>query len=223
MMKLFLLHQFPVQLPELLKLAKKYQARVLIDDAHSTGVLGKKGSGTAEYFDQKGAVDIEIGTMSKALAGMGGFAVADAELVDYLRYYANSYVFAATIPAGVAAGLIKSIDLMQQEPERIQQLWANIHYFKSSLNKLGFNTEHSESAIIPVVIGDETKAMEMGRSIRQRGMFCQTVVFPGVAVGDARLRISILSTHTRKDLDQAIEILLESAYENKLFIQQESA
>ena len=149
---------------------------------------------------------------------MGGFVVGDHNVIEYLRYYANSYVFAATIPAGIAAGLIRCVELIQQEPERIAKLWWNIRYLRTSLQQHGFNTEHTESAIIPVVIGDEGKTMAMGRSVRKRGMFCQTVVFPGVAVGDARLRISVLSSHTQEDLDLAIGILLESARENQLVV-----
>lgn len=212
----FSMHGDIVHLPELLKLAQRYQARVLIDEAHSTGVLGTTGSGTTEHFQLKGRVDLEVGTMSKALGGQGGFVVGDAEVIDYLRYYANSYVFAATIPAPVAAGLNASLDIMAAEPERLARLWSNIDYLKASLDRLGFDTEQSNSAIIPVRIGDETLAMNMGRSLRRRGLYCQTVVFPGVAVGDARLRISVLESHTRQDLDQALDMLLAAAQENRL-------
>ncbi|GLR11774.1 8-amino-7-oxononanoate synthase [Chitinimonas prasina] len=213
----FSMHGDIAKLPEMVALARQYDARLLIDDAHATGVLGRRGSGTAEHFGLGHEVDLEVGTMSKALAGMGGFVVGDREVIDYLRFYANSYVFAATIPAGVAAGLIRSVELMEQEPERLETLWANIRYLRTALQAAGFNTEHSESAVIPIVIGDEQKTMAMGRSVRQRGLFCQTVVFPGVAVGDARLRVSVLSTHTREDLDQAIAIFTEAAEENQLF------
>jgi glycine C-acetyltransferase len=154
--------------------------------------------------------------MSKALGGQGGFVAGDKQVIDYLRFYANSYVFAATIPAPVVAGLITSLEVMQAEPDRLVRLWSNIRYFKGRLDALGFDTEHSESAIIPVVVGDEQRAMQLGRSVRRRGMFCQTVVFPGVAVGDARLRISVLESHTRADLDEAVQILCDAAEENGL-------
>lgn len=212
----FSMHGDVVKLPELMALARRYGARVLVDDAHSTGVLGASGSGTTEHFDMKGEVDLEVGTMSKALGGQGGFVVGDRQVIDYMRFYANSYVFAATIPAPVVAGLLASIEIMQSEPQRLTRLWDNIRYLKSRLDALGFDTEHSDSAIIPVVIGDEKRAMELGRSVRRRGMFCQTVVFPGVAVGDARLRISVLESHTRQDLDEAVQILTEAALENGL-------
>ncbi len=212
----FSMHGDVVRLPELLRLARQYGARVLVDDAHSTGVLGASGSGTTEHFHLKGEVDLEVGTMSKALGGQGGFVAGDKQVIDYLRFYANSYVFAATIPAPVAAGLITSVELMQSEPQRLARLWENIRYLKSRLDALGFDTEESDSAIIPVVIGDEKRAMELGRSVRRRGMFCQTVVFPGVAVGDARLRISVMESHTREDLDEAVRILVDAASENGL-------
>ncbi|MBI3898692.1 MAG: aminotransferase class I/II-fold pyridoxal phosphate-dependent enzyme [Gammaproteobacteria bacterium] len=212
----FSMHGDIAKLPDMIRLAKQYNARLLIDDAHATGVLGERGSGTAEHFGLKGAVDLEVGTLSKALAGMGGFVVGNRDVIDYLRFYANAYVFAAAIPAHVAAGLITSIEILQQEPERIEKLWSNIRYLRTALQQQGFDTEQSDSAIIPVAIGDEQKAMTFGRAVRRRGLFCQTVVFPGVAVGEARLRISVLTSHTREDLDQAVDILIEVACETRL-------
>lgn len=209
----FSMHGDIVRLPELVGLARRHGARVLVDDAHATGVLGATGSGTTEHFQMKGEVDIEVGTMSKALGGQGGFVVGDKEVIDYLRFFANAYVFAATIPAPVAAGLIESVRIMQSEPQRLARLWENIRHLKGRLDTLGFDTERSESAIIPVVIGDEQRAMALGRAVRRRGMFCQTVVFPGVAVGDARLRISVMESHTREDLDAAADIVREAAVE----------
>ncbi len=209
----FSMHGDIVDLPRLMKLAERYGARVLVDDAHATGVLGKTGSGTAEHFNMKGQVDLELGTMSKALSGLGGFVCADGEVVEYLRFYSNSYVFAATIPAAVAAGVIASIDVMLREPERLTKLWDNIYYFRTLLLNAGFDLEHSDSAIIPVVVGDDAKTLLFGRAVRARGLFCQTVVFPGVSVGDARLRISVTSEHTREDLDEAYTILVAAALE----------
>lgn len=209
----FSMHGDVVDLPRLVALAKQYGARVLVDDAHSTGVLGRTGSGTTEHFGMKGAVDLEVGTMSKTLAGVGGFVCGDEEVVDYLRFYSHSYVFAATIPAAVAAGLIAAIDVMEREPQRISKLWRNVHHLRGHLLEAGFDLEHSASAIIPVVVGDDRKTLEFGRAARARGMYCQTVVFPGVAVGDARLRISVSSEHTVDDLDEAAQILVDAAKE----------
>ncbi|GGX64170.1 aminotransferase class I/II-fold pyridoxal phosphate-dependent enzyme [Streptomyces hiroshimensis] len=209
----FSMHGDVCDLPEIVRLAKTYGARVMIDDAHATGVLGARGSGTAEHFGLKGEVDLELGTMSKTLAGMGGFVVGEEEVVEYLRYYSNSYVFAANIPAGVAAGLIASLDVIESEPERVKRLWANITVLRDRLRKVGFDLERTESAILPIVIGDERKAMEMGRAVRARGLFCQTVVYPGVPLGDARLRVSVTCEHTQQDLDLATEIFIESATE----------
>lgn len=209
----FSMHGDIVDLPRLMNLAERYGARVLVDDAHSTGVLGKTGSGTAEHFNMKGRVDLELGTMSKALSGLGGFVCADGDVVEFLRFYSNSYVFAATIPAPVAAGVIASIDVMLREPERLTMLWDNIYYFRTLLLNAGFDLEHSASAIVPIVVGDDAKTLLFGRAVRARGLFCQTVVFPGVSVGDARLRISITSEHTREDLDEAYAILVAAAQE----------
>ncbi|MET9559829.1 aminotransferase class I/II-fold pyridoxal phosphate-dependent enzyme [Streptomyces tauricus] len=209
----FSMHGDICDLPEIVRLAKEHGARVMIDDAHSTGVLGRRGSGTAEHFGLKGEVDLELGTMSKTLAGMGGFVVGDEEVVEYLRFYSNSYVFAANIPAGVAAGLIASIDVIESEPERITKLWHNIRLLRSQLADAGFDLENTRSAILPLVVGDERKAMELGRAVRARGLYCQTVVFPGVPLGDARLRVSITSEHTPEDLETAAGIFVEAARE----------
>jgi glycine C-acetyltransferase len=216
----FSMHGDIVNLPRLVELGQQYGARVLVDDAHSTGVLGESGSGTAEHFGMKGSVDLELGTMSKALASVGGFVCADEEVVEYLRFYSNSYVFAATIPAAVAAGVIASIDVMEREPQRLSRLWSNIHLLRSHLLGAGFDLERSNSAIVPVVVGDDRKTLEFGRAVRARGMYCQTVVFPGVAVGDARLRISVTSEHTEEDLDLAAQILIDAAREVNISVMQ---
>jgi glycine C-acetyltransferase len=209
----FSMHGDICRLPEIVRLAKKYDAKVLVDDAHATGVLGATGAGTAEHFDLKGKVDLELGTMSKTLAGMGGFVCGDADVIEYLRFYSNSYVFAANIPAGVAAGLIAAIDVMESEPERLRTLWKNIKYLKEHLTGAGFDTGETESAILPIVVGDDRRTMEFGRAVRARGLFCQTVVYPGVSVGEARLRVSVTSEHTRADLDQAAEVFVDAARE----------
>ncbi|MBS2963705.1 aminotransferase class I/II-fold pyridoxal phosphate-dependent enzyme [Actinocrinis puniceicyclus] len=209
----FSMHGDICELPGIVRLAKRYGARVLVDDAHATGVLGARGTGTAEHFDLKGQVDLELGTMSKTLAGMGGFVVGDEDVIEYLRYYADSYVFAATIPAGVAAGLIAAIDVIEAEPERIRTLWSNIRLLRGRLLQAGFDLEHSDSAILPIVVGDERAAMELGRAVRARGLFCQTVVFPGVPLGQARLRVSVTSEHTEQDLNQAADIFVDAACE----------
>jgi 8-amino-7-oxononanoate synthase len=210
----FSMHGDIVDLPRLVKLANQYGARVLVDDAHSTGVLGATGSGTTEHFNMKGQVDLEMGTLSKSLSGLGGFICANEEVVEYLRFYSNSYVFAATIPAPVVAGVIASIDVMASEPQKLEKLWQNIRYIRSKLLNLGFNLENSASAIIPIVVGDDRLTLDFGRAVRARGLFCQTVVFPGVAVGDARLRMSITSEHTQENLDQACDILTDAALES---------
>ncbi|QCX80305.1 8-amino-7-oxononanoate synthase [Streptomyces sp. YIM 121038] len=209
----FSMHGDVCDLPQIVRLGQEYGARVMVDDAHATGVLGARGTGTTEHFGLKGEVDLELGTMSKALAGMGGFVVGEHEVIEYLRYYSHSYVFAANIPAGVAAGLIAALDVIEAEPGRVDLLWSNIRFLHRRLVEAGFDLENTESAILPLVIGDERKAMEMGRAVRARGLFCQTVVFPGVPLGDARLRISVTCEHTREDLVAAADIFVEAARE----------
>jgi 8-amino-7-oxononanoate synthase len=212
----FSMHGDICNLSALCRLARRFGAKTLVDDAHSTGVLGARGSGTAEHFGLKGEVDLEVGTLSKALAGLGGFVAADRDVVEYLRFYSNSYVFAANIPAATAAGLIAALDVMEAEPERIRTLWSNIDYLKQQLTAAGFDLGDSKSAILPIVIGDDALTLSMGRAVRARGLFCQTVVYPGVAEGEARLRVSVSCEHTREDLDLAIQIFSEAAREVKL-------
>lgn len=209
----FSMHGDICKLPEICRLASRFGAKILVDDAHSTGVLGARGSGTAEHFGLKGEVDLELGTMSKALAGLGGFVAGDEEVVEYLRFYSNSYAFAANIPAATAAGLIAALDVLEAEPERLQTLWRNIRRLRQHLMRAGFDLGDSDSAVIPVVIGDDAIALRVGRAVRERGMFCQTVVYPGVSVGDARLRVSVLSEHTDEDLDLAAQIIVDAARE----------
>ncbi|MFF9898110.1 aminotransferase class I/II-fold pyridoxal phosphate-dependent enzyme [Streptomyces longispororuber] len=209
----FSMHGDICDLPRIVRLAAEYGARVLVDDAHATGVLGARGTGTAEHFGLKGEVDLELGTMSKALAGMGGFVVGEPEVIEYLRFYAGSYVFAANIPAGVAAGLIAALDVIEAEPGRVARLWSNIRFLHRQLVDAGFDLENTESAILPLVVGDERRALELGRAVRARGLFCQTVVFPGVPLGDARLRVSVTCEHTREDLETAAGVLVEAARE----------
>ena len=206
----FSMHGDICNLPEIVRLANKYNARIMVDDAHSTGVLGKTGKGTTEHFNLKGHVDLEMGTLSKTFSAVGGFVAGREDVIEYLRFYANSYVFAATIPAGVAAGVMAAIDVIKEEPERRERLWQNINYMVSNLKNLGFDLGNTQSAIIPILIWDDSKALEMGKLIRAKGLYTQTVVFPGVAKGEARLRLSMMTEHTQKDMDMALEILSQS-------------
>ncbi len=161
-------------------------------------MLGARGSGTAEHFGLKGEVDLELGTMSKALAGLGGFVVGDEAVVEYLRFYSNSYVFAANIPAATAAGLIAALDVLESRTGATSVLWRNIRALKRHLVQAGFDLGESDSAVIPVLIGEDALALRLGRAVRARGLFCQTVVYLG-RVGDARLRISVSSEHTDQE------------------------
>lgn len=207
----FSMHGDICPLPQLLEVTRAHGVRLLVDDAHATGVLGRTGAGTAEHFGLSAGPDLEVGTMSKALAGIGGFVVGDGDVIEYLRYYADSYVFAATIPAPVVAGLIASLEILIAEPERIERLWRNIHRLRQRLLSDGFDLENSASAILPVVVGGERMTLALGSEVRRRGLFCQTVVYPGVPLGQGRLRISVTSDHQDEDLDAAADIIRDAA------------
>lgn len=207
----FGMHGDVVDLPRLMGLARRYGAHVLVDDAHATGVLGRTGAGTAEHFGMAGEPDLESGSLSNALAGLGGFVAGEEDVIEYLRFYSNTYAFAAPIPAAVAAGVIAALDVMEREPQRLSRLWSNIHRLRGHLLGAGFDLERSNSAILPVVTRDDRKTLEFGRAARARGLFCQTVVHPDVAAGDARLRLGVSSEHTAEDLDLAAAILCDAA------------
>ncbi|MBI4614186.1 MAG: aminotransferase class I/II-fold pyridoxal phosphate-dependent enzyme [Planctomycetes bacterium] len=209
----FSMHGDIAPLPEIVRLARAHGAKVLVDDAHATGVLGATGAGTSEHFGLKGEIDIELGTFSKALAGVGGFVCASGDVVEYMRFYAHSYVFAATIPAPVVAGLIAALNVLVSEPERTLRLRTNIRSFKALLAAAGFDLGESESAIVPVLVGDHETTLALGRAVRDRGLFCQAVVYPGVPEGEERLRLSLSAEHTDEDLALAAGILDEAARE----------
>ncbi len=193
-------------LPDIVKVAREYGARVMVDDAHSTGVVGERGKGTVNHFNMEGKIDMVMGTLSKALGGVGGFITASREVVNYLRHYSRSAFFSASIPPAVAASVLAAIEVMENEPERHQTLWRNINYMKENLKALGFNILDSQSALIPIIIGDDLLAQKMGKRIFEEGVYLSVFPYPAVPRGQERLRLSIMATHTRKDLDRALEI-----------------
>lgn len=206
----FSMHGDICDLPRIVDLASAYGARVLVDDAHATGVIGPQGRGTAAHFGLTDSVDLELGTMSKALGALGGFVAGETDVIEYLRMYAHSYVFAATIPAGIAASVSTALDIIVSEPERLERLTRNRLRLVKLLNEAGLDSGETSSAVVPVLVGDEQQAMRMGREVRSRGLFCQTVVYPGVPLGDARLRLSVTSEHSNSDLQAAVEIIVEA-------------
>jgi 8-amino-7-oxononanoate synthase len=196
-------------LPEIVKLAKQYGARVMVDEAHGTGVLGVTGRGTVEHFGLTREVDLIMGTFSKTLASVGGYIAASEEVVNYVRHYARSYIFSASpTPANVATALA-ALNIVEKEPELRVRLWENIRYFHSGLKNLGFNVfpDPPESAVMVINVGDDKKLRAASKAVHEAGVFINTVVYPAVGKNQSRLRISLSAIHTHADLDQALDVL----------------
>lgn len=193
-------------LEQIVELAARYGARVMVDEAHAVGVLGATGRGTAEKCGCQGRVDITYGTLSKAPGAVGGYVAGSAALVRYLRYYARTYFFSTSIPAPIVAGLIEVFKLMREDAAGRAQLWDNVRYLRAGLDALGFDTGSTESAIIPVIVGDEDKLAAFHNDLRKNGVFTNVVTYPAVRRKECRLRVSVMSALTRADMDQALGV-----------------
>jgi glycine C-acetyltransferase len=195
-------------LPEIVKLAGRYGARVMVDEAHGTGVLGEHGGGTTDHFDLQGKVDLVMGTFSKALASTGGFVASTKEVVNYLRYYARSYSFSAAPTPAIIASVLAGLDVIKEEPELRRKLWDNVHYMHDNLKALGFDVYPSrpESAIMIITIGDEVKLRKMSKEVHEAGIYVNPVPFPAVPKNMSRFRFSLMSTHTREDIDETLDV-----------------
>ncbi len=200
-------------MPDIVNLAERYGAIVMIDDAHASGVLGKNGRGTVNHFGLDGRVQIQIGTLSKAIGAVGGYVAGDEVLRDFLIHMARPFLFSTSQPPGVVASCIAALDVLEQEPEIIDKLWANTRFFKEKLTDLGFNTGHSETPITPVIVGEAHKAMALSDKLFERGVFAQGIGFPTVAQGQARLRTMISASHTQEQLQTALDAIAESGRE----------
>lgn len=192
-------------MPDIVKLAEQYDACVMIDDAHGSGVLGKNGAGTVSHFELYGKVDIQLGTLSKALGVMGGYIAGSQNLKDYLINRGRPYLFSTGHPPMVAAALIAALDIMQTDPEPMRKLWENTNWWKKNLADAGFDTMGSETPITPVYVGDEGKAQEMERLLFEEGVYALAIVFPTVGRGKARLRTMPNAAHTQEDLEFALD------------------
>ncbi|MGA2597395.1 MAG: glycine C-acetyltransferase [Bryobacteraceae bacterium] len=198
-------------LPKLVEIAEKYGAIMMIDDAHSSGVLGRNGRGTVDHFGLHGRVDIQVGTLSKAIGVLGGYVCGSRDLIDFLYARARPFLFSTSHPPSVAASCIAAFDILESEPERIDRLWENTRYFKEQLNAAGFNTGESETPITPIMVGEAKKAHEFSRALFENGMLATGIGYPTVAEGKARIRTIVTATHTREMLDRALEILTRVA------------
>jgi glycine C-acetyltransferase len=192
-------------LPDIVALAEKYDAVVMVDDAHASGVLGEKGAGTASHFDLYGRVDIQLGTLSKALGVMGGYIAGSANLKDWLINRGRPYLFSTGHPPMVAAALIAALDIMENDPTPMERLWANTKWWKEALAAEGFDTMGSETPITPVYVGDEGDAQRMERMLWDEGVYALSILYPTVARGKARIRTMPSAAHTQSDLEEALE------------------
>jgi glycine C-acetyltransferase len=194
-------------LPALVEIAEQYGAIMMIDDAHSSGVLGRNGRGTVDHFGLHGRVDIQVGTLSKAIGVLGGYVCGTRDLIDFLYARARPFLFSTSHPPSVAASCIAAFDILENEPERIDRLWENTRYFKGQLTAAGFNTGDSETPITPIMVGEAKKAHEFSRALFENGMLATGIGFPTVPEGKARIRTIVTATHTRETLDRALEIV----------------
>jgi glycine C-acetyltransferase len=192
-------------LPDLCTVAEEYGAIMMVDDAHASGVFGKQGRGTIDHFGCHGRVDIQVGTLSKAVGVLGGYVAGSKALIDFLHHRARPFLFSTSHPPAVTAACIAALDVLETEPEWMERLWDNTRFFKAGLEHLGFNTGRSESPITPVIVGDAAKAARMSDLLFERGVFAQSIGFPTVARDQARLRTIVTATHSQEDLQFALD------------------
>ena len=192
-------------LPRIVELKNKFNARLMVDDAHGVGVMGANGRGTAEHFGLEEETDLVMGTFSKSLATVGGFVAGDRQVVDYIKHNARSLIFSAAPPPASVASVIKALEIIEREPERRLRLWENTDYMREEFSSMGFDTGESESPVIPLVVGEDMAAFKMTIRLQEEGVFANPVVSPAVPQGRAMMRTSYMATHTRDHLDRALE------------------
>ncbi|MEJ2066585.1 MAG: pyridoxal phosphate-dependent aminotransferase family protein [Deltaproteobacteria bacterium] len=192
-------------LPDVVALAQKYGARVMVDDAHSVGVLGEGGRGTAEHFHMEDKVDVIMGTYSKSLAAIGGFIVATREVANYVKHLSRSLIFSASLAPALVAAVSAALDVIQEEPELREKLWHNARKMLKGFKELGFDTGTSETPIIPIIIGDRMKTFQMCGLLQQYGIFVNPTISPAVPPGREMLRTSYMATHTEEQLDKILD------------------
>jgi len=192
-------------LPDLCDLAEEFGCIMMVDDAHASGVFGQQGRGTIDHFGLHGRVDVQVGTLSKALGVLGGYVAGSRSLIEFLYHRARPFLFSTSHPPAVAAACLAAIEVMETEPDLMNQLWENTRFFKSGLQVLGFDTGASESPITPVIVGEATLAMALSDQLFEKGVFAQGIGFPTVPHGKARVRTIVTATHTRDQLEFALD------------------
>jgi glycine C-acetyltransferase len=193
-------------LPGLVDAAERHGAIMMVDDAHSSGVLGRNGRGTIDHFGLHGRVQVQVGTLSKAIGVLGGYVCGSRDLIEFLYHRARPFLFSTSHPPAVAASCLAAFDVLEQEPERIDRLWDNTKYFKAGLKAAGFDTGISETPITPVIVGEAALAHQLSRELFHEGVLATGIGFPTVAKGRARVRTIVSSEHTRAELDRALEV-----------------
>ena len=193
-------------LPALVEVAERHGAIMMVDDAHASGVLGAGGAGTVDHFGLHGRVDVQVGTLSKAIGVLGGFIAGPSQLIEWLQNRGRPFLFSTSAPPAAVAACIEALDIIRDEPERLERLWANTRAFKEGLHELGFDTAASETPITPVITRDEESTQAFARRLFEEGVFCPAIVFPTVARGQARVRTIVTADHTGDDLAEALEV-----------------
>lgn len=193
-------------LPEISHLAKKYNAKVMVDEAHSIGVLGKTGHGIEEHFGLKGAVDIHMGTLSKTIPSIGGYLAGNKDLISYLKHNSRPFIFSASLPPVAAATAVACFEVIESEPERIVNLQKNIKQFRDGLNSMGYDTMGSTTSIVPILVGEEEDTLKLCQMVNDEGIFICPILFPAIPKDTNRLRAHVLTTHTSQDIDKALDI-----------------
>ncbi len=194
-------------LKEIVELGERYNAAIMVDDAHSIGVLGATGAGTGEYFHLTDRIDILMGTFSKSLASVGGFIAARKEVIDYLKHHSRSLIFSASISPANAAAVLGALEVLKEEPQRIQRLWSNTRFFQKGLLAMGADIGQSETPIIPFMVRDNALTFQLWRALKDAGIFVNPVVSPAVLPKHSLLRLSLMATHTQKQLERALEAI----------------
>jgi glycine C-acetyltransferase len=192
-------------LPALCDLAGEYGCIMMVDDAHASGVFGRNGRGTVDHFEMHGRGDVQVGTLSKAIGALGGYVAGTKSLIEFLYHRARPFLFSTSHPPSVTATCMAALDVLESEPELMERLWANTRFFKAGLQALGFDTGKSESPITPVIVGDGARAMQLSDRLFAEGVFAQGIAFPTVARDKARVRTIVTATHTREELQFALD------------------
>lgn len=195
-----------VNLPEIVDLAKKYKARIMVDDAHGIGVLGENGRGTAEHFGLEDEVDIVMGTFSKSFASLGGFIAAKEEVIHFIKHFSRELIFSASMPPAAVAATIKALEIIQREPQRRKRLWEITHKMQKGYRDLGFDIGHTQTPVIPIIIGEDLKTFQFWKMLFENGIFANPIISPAVPKGRALIRTSYTATHTDEQMDKVLEV-----------------